>query len=65
MAKYLGSVELYDDNGLREIENANNFEVIHSAVWDEAEEYMEENGADEAEVRVRSLDYIQVFHSEK
>lgn len=61
MSKNYGSVMLGDNAELERISKRTGVELDFSAVWDEARDYMDSNGTTEAEVRIKGLDYIQVY----
>lgn len=64
MSKYFGRVALGDDESLEEIGKEAKVDLDFDAVWEEAQDYMEMSGTDEAEVRIRGLDYIEVVKGE-
>lgn len=61
MSKNFGSVLLGDGERLEEIGKEAGVYLDFDAVWDEAKDYMEENNTDEAEVRIRGLDFVEVY----
>lgn len=64
MAKIFGSVYIGDDETLEAIGKEAGVYLDADEVWEEAKTYMESNSTDEAEVRIRGLDYIIVHKGE-
>lgn len=61
MAKNFGSVNLGDKKRLNEIAEEAGVYLDAEEVWDEAVSYMQGNDTYTAEVRIRGLDYIEVY----
>lgn len=61
MAKKFGSVELFDNDRLEEAGKEAGVYLDFDEVWQEAKDVMDENGTDSVEVRIRGLDYIEIY----